>query len=125
MLRERVARLDEIAPVVEFLFGYEAPEYEASLLTERVGDAATAVSVLDAALTHLDAVTAQTWDVEHVEAAIRGLETPLDMKLRKFVPVLYVAEMGRAQGIPLFASIALLGRERALQRLRTARSRLN
>jgi glutamyl-tRNA synthetase len=125
LLRERVARLDEIAPLVEFLFGYEAPEYEASLLTERVGDAATAVSVLDAALTHLDAVTAQTWDVEHVEAAIRGLETPLQMKLRKFVPVLYVAEMGRAQGIPLFDSIALLGRERALQRLRTARSRLN
>jgi glutamyl-tRNA synthetase len=119
-----VARLDEIAPLIEFLFGYEAPEYELELLTERVGDVATAVRVLDAALTHLDTVTEPDWDVAHVEAAIRAMETDLEMKPRKYVPVLYVAEMGRAQGIPLFDSVALLGRERALQRLRTARLRL-
>lgn len=124
LLKERVARLDEIAPLVEFLFGYEAPEYELELLTERVGDVATAVRVLDAALTHLDTVTEPDWDVAHVEAAIRAMETDLEMKPRKYVPVLYVAEMGRAQGIPLFDSVALLGRERALQRLRTARLRL-
>jgi glutamyl-tRNA synthetase len=124
LLRERVARLDEIAPLVEFLFGYEAPEYELELLTERVGDVATAVRVLDAALTHLDTVTEPDWDVAHVEAAIRAMETDLEMRPRKYVPVLYVAEMGRAQGIPLFDSVALLGRERALQRLRTARLRL-
>lgn len=124
LLRERTARLDEIAPMVEFLFGYDAPEYPLEFLTERVPDQATVVKVLDTALTHLDVVPAERWDVEHVEAAIRGLEAPLEMKLRKFVPVLYVAEMGRPQGIPLFDSIALLGRERALQRLRTARLRL-
>ena len=124
LLRERVARLDEIAPLIEFLFGYEAPEYELELLTERVGDVATAVRVLDAALTHLDTVTEPDWDVAHVEAAIRAMGTDLEMKPRKYVPVLYVAEMGRAQGIPLFDSVALLGRERALQRLRTARLRL-
>lgn len=124
LLRERVARLDEIAPMVEFLFGYEAPEYPIEVLTERVQDTETAVKVLDTALTHLDAVSAAEWDVPHIEAAIRSLEGPLEMKLRKFVPVLYVAEMGRPQGIPLFDSIALLGRDRALQRLRTARLRL-
>ena len=94
------------------------------VLVERAGDAATAVTILDTALTHLDAVTAEDWDVPRIEAAIRALEEPLGMKLRKFVGVLYVAEMGRPQGIPLFDSIALLGRERALQRLRTARLRL-
>lgn len=124
LLKERVARLTEIAPMVEFLFGYDAPEYEIALLTERVPDAATAVGVLDTALTHLDAISPAEWDVAHVEAAIRGLEEPLGMKLRKFVSVLYVAEMGRPQGIPLFDSIVLLGRDRALQRLRTARARL-
>ncbi|MEI2711288.1 MAG: glutamate--tRNA ligase family protein [Chitinophagaceae bacterium] len=76
------------------------------------------------ALTHLDAIGPVDWDVAHIEAAIRGLEEPLGMKLRKFVSVLYVAEMGRAQGIPLFDSMVLLGRDRALQRLRTARLRL-
>lgn len=124
LLKERVARLTEIAPMVAFLFGYEAPEYELGALTERVPDPATAIAVLDAALTHLDGIAAPDWDVPHIEAAIRGLEEPLGMKLRKFVSVLYVAEMGRAQGIPLFDSMVLLGRDRALQRLRTARLRL-
>jgi glutamyl-tRNA synthetase len=44
------------------------------------------------------------------------------MKLRKFVSVLYVAIMGKPQGIPLFDSLVILGRERTLQRLRTARA---
>jgi len=124
LLKERVARLTEIAPMVAFLFGFEAPEFDLQTLTERVNDTATAVAVLDAALTGLDAIAPADWDVPHIEAAIRGLEEPLTMKLRKFVSVLYVAEMGRAQGIPLFDSMALLGRDRALQRLRTARLRL-
>ena len=121
LLRERTARLSDIAPTVEFLFGFEAPEYALDVLVERAGDATTAVTILDTALTHLDSIAATDWDVEHIEAAVRALEEPLGMKLRKFVGVLYVAEMGRPQGIPLFDSMVLLGRERALQRLRTAR----
>ena len=124
LLRERTARLDEIAPMVEFLFGYEAPEYTLDTLSERIGDAETTVRVLDVALSQLDAVPEPDWNVANVEAAIRGMESALEMKLRKFVSVLYVAEMGRPQGIPLFDSMVLLGRERALQRLRTARLRL-
>jgi hypothetical protein len=38
--------------------------------------------------------------------------------------VLYTAIEGRSQGLPLFDSISLLGRESALNRLRVARSRL-
>ncbi len=124
LLKERTAKLADIAPTVEFLFGYEAPEYAMDILVERVGDAATAVHVLDTALTTLDAVADSAWDVAAVESAIRSMEGPLEMKLRKFISVLYVAEMGRPQGIPLFDSMVLLGRERSLQRIRTARLRL-
>jgi glutamyl-tRNA synthetase len=125
LLRERVQFLVDIAPTIEFLFGYEAPEYDRALLLERLdGDRDLALRILDAALVALDGVAAEAWSVEAIEAAIRGLETPLSMKLRRFVSVLYVAEMGRPQGIPLFDSLAILGRERALQRLRTARSRV-
>lgn len=124
LLKERTAKLADIAPMVEFLFSYDAPEFPVEMLVERVGDAATAVRVLDVALTSLDTVAEADWAVANIESAIRGMEGPLEMKLRKFVPVLYVAEMGRPQGIPLFDSIVLLGRERALQRIRTARLRL-
>jgi len=125
LLRQRVGRLAEIPSLVAFLFGFEAPDYDPNLLAERLeGNRDSGLRVLAAALMGLDAVADGAWDRDSVEAAIRRMETPLQMKLRKFVPILYVAEMGRAQGIPLFDSLALLGRERTLQRLRTARSHL-
>jgi glutamyl-tRNA synthetase len=80
-----------------------------------------AVRVLDEALLALDALAEGTWARERIEAAVRGLEATLESKLRKFVTVLYVAIMGHPQGIPLFDSMAILGRERTLQRLRVAR----
>jgi glutamyl-tRNA synthetase len=77
-----------------------------------------------AARTILEATSALTalesWDKSSIEAAIRGLESALASKLRKFVSVLYVAMMGKAQGIPLFDSMELLGRERVLARLERA-----
>ena len=125
LLRERVARLDEIAPQIEFLFGFDAPEYTAEVLTAKIdGNRDLALRILDEALVHLDRIPADGWDRDNVEQAIRGLEPALELKLRKFVSVLYVAEMGRPQGIPLFDSMAILGRERSLQRLRTARNML-
>ena len=122
LLRERVALLSEIAPLVEFLFGFDAPDYPTEMLTEKLGeDSELTHRVIDAALLALDRVAESDWDKESVEQAVRSMEASLEMKLRKFVPVLYVAEMGRPQGIPLFDSMALLGRERTLQRLRAAR----
>ena len=126
LLKERVARLSDIAGMVAFLFGYDAPEYETPLLTERLGgDSELGVRVLDQALVALDAVgEGDAWAKEAIEAAIRGMEEPLGLKLRKFVSVLYVATMGTPQGIPLFDSMVLLGRDRTLARLRAARARL-
>ncbi len=126
LLKERVGRLDEIAGLAHFLFTYEALPYDASLLVERAGgDQGTAVRILDAALLALDDLGDDQWDRDQVEAAIRGLQDTLELKLRKFISVLYVAEMGSPQGIPLFDSLVLLGRERSIQRLRTARQRLD
>jgi glutamyl-tRNA synthetase len=125
LLKERVSRLDEIASMIEFLFGFEAPEYPPELLAAKLGgDIDAARAVVDAALVALDAVTSAAWTKEKIEAAIRSTEDVLGRKLGKFVSVLYVATMGRPQGIPLFDSLAILGRERSLQRLRTARATL-
>ncbi len=126
LLKERVAKMSEIAGMVQFLFGYDAPEFDTALLTERLGgDTETGVRVLDTALVALDGVgDGEAWTKEAIEAAIRGMEEHLGMKPRKFVSVLYVATMGTPQGIPLFDSMALLGRDRTLARLRGARARL-
>lgn len=125
LLRERVQTLAEVGPLIGFLFGKDAPEYERDLLTERLGgDRMLAVRVINEALVALDGLPAASWTRDAIEGAIRGLEVPLAMKLRKFVAVLYVAVMGRPQGIPLFESLELLGRERTLHRLRAARGLL-
>ena len=123
LLKDRVRFLADIAPMVEFLFTKGAPAYEAQLLAERLaGDMTLADRVLELAEQALGAqaeLTAAT-----VEAAIRSLEGDLEMKLRKFVPVLYVAIMGKAQGIPLFESIAILGRRESHARIARGRATL-
>jgi glutamyl-tRNA synthetase len=124
LLRERVALLSEIPGMVEFLWGFEAPEYEPQVLAAKIGgDGDLTLRVVDAALVALDGVPEDRWDKDAIESAIRGIEGVVDRKLGKFVSVLYVAIEGKPQGIPLFDSMAILGRERSLQRLRTARAR--
>lgn len=126
ILRERVTRLDEIGPMTAFLFGDDAPEYPAALLSEKLGgDAPVARATLEAASTALGAIDAASWDKEAVEAAIRSLESSLGLKLRKFVSVLYVAVEGSPRGLPLFDSIAIIGRSRALHRLARALQKLS
>lgn len=124
LLQERVARLDEVAGLARFLFA-DLPDYPAELLAERIkGDTELAALTLNAAITAVEAVSAEAWAPEPVEAALRSLQDTLDLKLRKFVSVLYVAIMGAPRGIPLFDSVALLGRDEALTRLRSARAKL-
>ena len=124
LLQERVARLDEVAGLSRFLFG-DLPDYPAELLAERIkGDTELAARTLDAAIDAIEGVAPDGWAPEPVEAALRSLQDTLDLKLRKFVSVLYVAIMGAPRGIPLFDSVALLGRDEALARLRSARAKL-
>ena len=123
LLQERVARLDEVAGLVRFFF--DLPDYPAALLTERInGDTELAGRTLDAALAAVEGVPPGSWAPEPVEAALRSLQDTLDLKLRKFVSVLYVAIMGAPRGIPLFDSVALLGRDEAIARLQAAREKL-
>lgn len=118
LLRDRVARLDEIAPMTAFLFSDNAPHYAPGLLTEKLaGDAGLARRVLESAATRLGAIEATAWDKESVEVAVRGIESEVALKLRKFISVLYTAIEGSPQGLPLFDSIAILGRSRTLHRL--------
>ena len=124
LLQERVVRLEELAGLASFMFG-NPPDYPADVLTERIGgDQELAGRTLDEAIDAVDAIEPGDWGLEPVEAGLRSLQDTLDLKLRKFVSVLYVAIMGAPRGIPLFDSVALLGRDEALIRFRVARTKL-
>ena len=123
LLKERVTNLNSIPGMVEFLFGPDAPEYSHDLLAARIGgDLHESIRILDAVLVALDAIDEPSWTVETIESSIRGVGDTVDLKLRKFVPTLYAATMGSLQGIPLFDSMEILGRDRTLGRLRKARA---
>ena len=108
------AALDQMA----FLFVDEAdfaiaPESLEKLTgTDRVGE------ILDTAIGHVEACE---WNADAINLKA-PIEEQLGVKLRKAAPALYAAVEGRHQGLPLFDSIWLLGRARALGRLRAART---
>ncbi len=82
-----------------------------------------AAEVLDATLSALDAVT--EWNTANIEAALKtALLDGLELKPRKAFGPIRVAVTGAAISPPLFESMELLGRDRSLARLRTARNGL-
>jgi glutamyl-tRNA synthetase len=115
--QERATTTVQLADQMDFLFvdplelDEEARRVIAS--TERVGD------VLDVVIGHVEACE---WTIDALD--LRGVIDALGIKPRKAMPALYAAVEGRAQGLPLFDSILLLGRDPALERLRAARQGL-
>jgi glutamyl-tRNA synthetase len=79
--------------------------------------------VLDAAVAALDGVA--DWTTAHIEEALKGaLIEGLALKPRKAFGPIRVAATGTTISPPLFESLELLGRDRSLQRLRSARDRV-
>jgi glutamyl-tRNA synthetase len=121
LAQERSVTLRAALDQMEFLFVDDsdfaiAPESLEKLEgTDRVGE------ILDTAIAHVESCE---WDPEAINLKA-PIEEQLGLKLRKAAPALYAAVEGRHQGLPLFDSIHLLGRARALGRLREARSRLD
>jgi glutamyl-tRNA synthetase len=111
--QERATTLDDAAAAAWFLFVPEedfaiAPEsLERLRATERVGE------ILAAVAEHLESCE---WTVEGVD--LRPVLEKLEIKPRKGLPAVYAAIEGTHAGLPLFDSIVLLGRERAVGRVR-------
>jgi glutamyl-tRNA synthetase len=120
LVQERIPTLAEAARMLGFLFVDEAEftvdEDAARLLN------AEAVPVLAAAQDALSGLA--TWTAEGIDLALRtALVDELGLKPRvAFGGAVRVAVTGRRAGPPLFESIELLGRDRALGRLARARA---
>lgn len=78
--------------------------------------------VLDAASAALDGIA--DWTTAHIEEALKAaLIDGLELKPRKAFGPIRVATTGTTISPPLFESLELLGRDRSLSRLRSARAR--
>ncbi|HEY5172989.1 MAG TPA: glutamate--tRNA ligase, partial [Acidimicrobiia bacterium] len=114
----RATTLVQIADQMAFLF---TPDDELEIEPaswEKLTRVEAAADILDAVV---DFVANCDWTDEiDPRPAIEAL----GLKPGKVMHVLYTAIEGRSQGLPLFDSISMLGRESALRRLRAARARL-
>jgi glutamyl-tRNA synthetase len=115
---ERVKRLDEIVPLVRFLFEDDVAIEEGAL--RKVLEKEGAGVSLDAAAEALSGV--EPFTSAAIEEALRALPDELDMKARKVFQAIRVAASGTTVSPPLFESLALLGREKVLSRIASARA---
>jgi glutamyl-tRNA synthetase len=118
LAQTRVAVLSEIVPMVDFLFLDQPVADEASWAKTMKGAEAL---LADAAAAY---GSLATWDAESLRAATERVGAAHGLKLGKAQAPVRVATTGRTVGMPLFESLAVLGRERALSRLGAALDRL-
>ena len=110
LVQEKIATLGEFPEFAGFLFGEVEPD----------------PALLDGAvLEHAEQTLAdvEPFTAESIEKSLRGLSERLELKPREAFQPIRVAVTGSKISPGLFESIELLGRERTLERIRSARAR--
>lgn len=115
--QERLKTLAEAPDATAFFFRDEV-EYDEASVKKRL-QTPGAGAVLDAMMEKLAAVT--TWSAEEAEAAVGAVSESLGVKRGEVIHPTRVAATGRMVGPGLFETLAVLGRDRVLERLRFAR----
>jgi glutamyl-tRNA synthetase len=117
-VQERVKSLTEVPPMVRFLYNvdYDEKSWQKVLGHER------APEVLAAAAGILGDV--DVWEHDEIEQALRGMLERLEIGARRGLQPIRVAVTGSSVSPPLFESLAVLGKEESLRRLRDVHERL-
>lgn len=116
LVSERIKRLDEVVPMVRFLFVDQVEIDEAA--RAKVLGAAGAPEALLAARDALASV--EPFETAAIEDALRALPEQLGVKAKIVFQAVRVAVTGTAVSPPLFESLELLGREKSVARLEAA-----
>lgn len=128
--QERVRTLDEVEPMIEFLIVDEV-EFDDASWTKAIDKGRNVVEMLDAAITRLEAIDEDRWQPEPIQEAVGAAAIDAGLvnaegrpQLSRAQGPVRIALTGRSVGLPLWESIATLGRPRTLERLRALRERL-
>jgi glutamyl-tRNA synthetase len=121
LLQERVVVMRDAATLAAPLLG-DAPWDDNVVFPPKNVDGSTAMALLDASCAEVDAGALQ--DITALRARLSAFLEARGVKPRDGFRVLYIAVLGRAQGVPVFDAMAFIGAEKTIQRLRAARARL-
>jgi glutamyl-tRNA synthetase len=114
LVQERSRTLEEAAELLRFLFQDVEPDEKAARALEGQGGYLAAVAER---LAELD-----EWGPEAIEEALRAIQAERELSSRKAFQPIRAAVTGRLVTPPLFESVALLGKDRSLDRLRAGAS---
>jgi len=116
-VQTRIVRLDEVAPMIDFLYldepKWDEPSWEKAV-RQTVGTTASLLAAV------ADAWARVPWEVEALRVAVLDAGTAAGLNLKKAQAPVRVAVTGRAIGPPLFESVFVLGRNEAVSRVHKA-----
>jgi glutamyl-tRNA synthetase len=115
LVSERIRRMDELVPTVRFLFEDVPTAEEARDNVLAKEGSARALAAVAETLSVLP-----TWDAAAIEKALRSVPAEVELKGKQVFQATRVAATGTTVSPPLFESLALLGRERTLERIDAA-----
>ncbi|MDE0659469.1 MAG: glutamate--tRNA ligase [Gammaproteobacteria bacterium] len=117
IVQQRTERLVDLLPQVDYLLGDRTALDDADFAALRLG-ADDCLRVLDHVGRRLEAQ--DPWDRDSLQTAIRSLADAMGIPMRDFLAPLFVAMAGRTVALPLFDSMAYLGRDMVRSRLASA-----
>lgn len=117
LIQERMKTFRDFAGVADFFFLEQLPPYDAGELIPQKGDAAMAARVLAKAGEVLEGAE---FTHDGLEQALRAAAGELGVKAGQMFQPVRVAVCGRKVAPPLFETLAVLGRDVALERLKQA-----
>ncbi|HEX7225462.1 MAG TPA: glutamate--tRNA ligase [Candidatus Limnocylindria bacterium] len=127
LVKERLVRLGDAPELLAFVWEPDATVagwYDAPTLAPRKGTVEDARRAHDAARDALAAIDPADFAADHLEATARAAAEAAGMKAGDFFSPIRVAVTGRTVSPPLFDSLELLGRDRALARIGLALEKL-
>jgi len=122
LIRERIKLLRDAVAAADFFFVDQIAPYDPADLIPQKGDAALARRILQ----HAEQVLATTaFDHESLDQTLRALTAELGLKAGPMFQPIRVAICGRKNAPPLFETMAVLGRDVCLTRIRQALAKID
>lgn len=117
LAQSRISKLSELPQLAGFLLAGDVGLTPASFAGLKTKPEET-LQIIEQVAADLEKMP--DWNVESIEAELRAVADRMEKKLRVVTPPLFVAVSGSQRSLPLFDSMALLGRSVVRQRLKVA-----
>ncbi|MEO8084476.1 MAG: glutamate--tRNA ligase [Ardenticatenales bacterium] len=124
LIQERITTLQEAVPLVDFFWATTIAPAPADLVPNKLTPADVAANLRRTA-DALAAVGDADWTAESLEAALRALSESLGVKPGPLFQPIRVAVTGKKIAPPLFETLAVVGRDTAIERVLAAAALLD